>query len=309
MRNGRLFFGVVLAAIFLAGCQTPKPTVIRETTTPVEDPSTYAARLLREKPVILDVRSEIDFGMSHVPGSVNVRWEDLNSVAAQEKGLLEGDRFALARRFALWGVDPQTTVLILGHGPEGRGEEGRVGWALKVLGVPKVETASIRLFTPQNPRDGEVRPANKPVWKPETKNELEIKPEEFKRLAFQGWTPPSKARRKALQGAAHLDFPPARVILDVSHPNERDVGSIEDMKSAWKVIRSSWRKFYDEHGRGSCALGLAELTQAGVTAQHEILIVDGDGVGAAAVGFVLESCRFGKPRVLSSGLRGLGSSK
>lgn len=308
MRVCRWFPGAVVL-FFLAACQTPKPTLIRETSAPVEDPATYAARLLAEKPVILDVRSDIDFGMSHVPGSVNVHWEDLNSVSTKEKGLLETDRFALARRFALWGVDPRTTVLILGLGPEGRGEEGRVGWALKILGVPKVETASIRLFTPQNPRDGETRPANKPVWKPETKNDLEIKPDEFKRLAFQGWTPPTKARRQALQGASHLWVPPARIILDVSHPNERDVKSIEDMKPAWKVVRSSWRKFYDEHGRGSCTQAVAELSKESITAQHEILVVDGDGVGAAAVGFVLDSCRFGKPRVLSSGLRGLGRLK
>lgn len=285
----------------LVGCQT-KPTQVKLSSSPVEDAKSFAARILETKPAILDVRSDIDFGMSHVPGSVNVRWQDLNQNSGPRAGALDQDRHALARRFALWGVDPKTPVLVVGMGPEGRGEEGRVAWALRLLGVESIETASVRIFRQQNPRPEDGRPENKAFWKPESRNELEISKTEFEKLAKEPDRPVTKARAGALGGAAHLGSPTFRVILDVSHPNERRVRSVEDLKPHWPVIRSSWRAFYDEHGRGSCSQAVAELSKHSVGAQHEILIVDTDGVGAAATGFVLASCRFGKPRVLSTGL-------
>lgn len=275
---------LISVLIFVSGCQQ-KPTTVRETTAPaaVEDPASFAARILNERPIILDVQSPIDFGLSHVPGAINARWEDFTLPGPRKTGALDPDRFAVARRLALWGINPETTVVVVGMGPEGLGEEGRVGWMLRLLGVKKVETGSIRLFRGQIPRENEGRPADKTIWKPVSRDQLEFSAGEFRKLLAE----------KNVTGN--------RWVLDVRHFNELKKDALG---FTGQVVRGSWRDFYDQVGRGKCSV-VDQLVAKGVSAQSEIIIVGEDGVGAAAAGFVLDSCGFGKPRVLSTGLKGL----
>jgi thiosulfate/3-mercaptopyruvate sulfurtransferase len=313
-RLGNLAAFAILAC-FATACQILPPTVARDTTVgphptealAAEAPAAFASRIISKDPVILDVRSPLDFGVSHVPGSINTRWEDFRSPAISSNAL-DPDRFGLARRLALWGIDPEQPVLVLGLGFEGLGEEGRVAWSLRLLGVKDVETATIRLFASQIPREGESRPANKAIWKPKTKERLEISSAEFQNTAFEDPLPrvSSRARAKALQGApiGRLQGEAKHILLDVRHSNEKGDRSISAMKPRGRLVETSWRNFFDEHGRGNCA-GVQILTENQVTADQEILIMDEDGVAAAAVAFVLDSCGFGKPRALSAGLRSM----
>ncbi|MBX2986878.1 MAG: hypothetical protein KF802_03185 [Bdellovibrionaceae bacterium] len=305
----------LIPALLLTGlvaCQM-QPTRVRETPQPVppggqEDAATFVTRVLAQKPVILDVQAPMDYGISHVPGAINTRWEDF-SPSGGKSHALDPDHFALARRLALWGLDPGTPVLVVGMGPEGRGEEGRMAWMLRFLGVKQVETGSIRLFRGQIPREDESRPENKPSWKPATRDELEIAPAEFFKRALSKTriAVPTKARAQALQGGgAPVNPEPARVILDVRHPAEQKVKPLSVLAPQWPVVIFPWRGLYDEFGRVRCA-GTQDLAKQGVREGQEILVVDEDGVAAAAVGFALDVCGFGKPRVLSTGLRGLGS--
>src|SRR5690349_21817188 len=127
-----------IAVLIFGGCQV-KPTKV-VTQEPVMSEGQFAESLMKDKPVLLDVRPAFEFNLAHVPGAINVRWEDFSQSNPQSRGLLDNDLFSLARRLSLVGIDPDTKVIVLGKGPQGTGEEGRVAWTLKVLGVKDVYT-------------------------------------------------------------------------------------------------------------------------------------------------------------------------
>lgn len=298
----------------LVGCQAPGPTQIRESGSPVpldDSPKSWAARVLNENPVILDARSPLDYNASHVPGALNAIWTDFTQVQSERRGLLMDDYRALTRRLALWGIHPGSSVLVLGNGREGQGEEGRIAWMLRFLGVRKVMTGSVRHFRMQNPR-GPERPRNASYWNPRFEDGLALSLGEFQNLTMsrQGGKVVTKARAAAL--SLHVaPMPPVRerkaVILDV-RSMQPESSRAEDWRRKILIPMHSmdWRFFFDEAGRPDRAV-VAQLEALGVTREHEIYIVSEQGVESGAAAFALDQLRFGKPRNFVGGLKWLRS--
>ena len=107
--TARAKFYLALAFV-LSACQIKPTDVVNTTESSLQN---AAAAVLSKHPVILDSRSPLDFGVSHVPGAINVAWTDFTQPGAKQKGLLDSDEFALARRIALWGINPETPVLVI----------------------------------------------------------------------------------------------------------------------------------------------------------------------------------------------------
>ena len=102
-----------MALIFgLFACQQ-KPTQMM-TQKKVMPKDLSAAALVSDETVILDVRNPFEFNANHIPGSINVQWSDFTERSPEVRGVLESDLFGIARRLALWGIDPQTSVLVVG---------------------------------------------------------------------------------------------------------------------------------------------------------------------------------------------------
>lgn len=309
MKNTLVFLLLSSASSFLISCQQA-PTKIRETVASPDEPAS-AESILAARPVILDVRRPLDYGVSHVPGAINVRWEDFQPAGARKRGLVDPDSFGLARRLALWGIEPERPVLVIGDGLQGHGEEAWVGWLLRTLGVKTVTLGTPRTFRGQLPRD-QGTPENKPVWKPEVRTELLATPDEggaFLRgpsVANQPWT---RARSKALQ-VAPRPFEPLvrRVVLDVRSIDERTKLPLKTSGWSGPVAEIAWTDFF--------TLAMApnpsvpeKLTAAGLGPTDEILVVSEEGLESAGVTYALDLLKFGKPRNLTGGLRGLGVKK
>src|SRR5690606_23898321 len=125
----------------------------------------HLQKFLEKKPVLLDAREPLDFSVSHAPGAISVNWRDFSKTGGTEQGWLLDDEFSMARRLSLWGIDPDTPVLVLGYGHDGKGEEGRIAWMLKYLGIKDVHIAHWRVIRATIPRESSP-PKNKPIWKP-----------------------------------------------------------------------------------------------------------------------------------------------
>lgn len=69
------------------------------------------------------------------------------------------------------GIAPDSKVLVLGRGIDGDGEEGRLAWTLRYLGVIKVGIANLEELRPQMQQADSAPPKEVPIWKPEL-NEL-----------------------------------------------------------------------------------------------------------------------------------------
>lgn len=298
--RGSLAGVFLLLGFAMAGCQKA-PTRTQSTDLAVVDPKTEAARILALEPVILDVRAPLDYGVSHVPGAVNVVWSDFSRPGARDVGVLDADHFALARRLALWGVTPDRPVLIVGFaGDRNGGEAARVAWMLRFLGVERVFIGSDQIYRGTIPR-GEVRPRNATTWIPQIRAELQISVPDFlaRAGAPQRTGVMTKARQQALGGLVVPVRPtPDRVIVDVREDDQREPLPTDYLHP--RVIRKSWRSFFLSDGRLRPGLK-REFLDLGVPESSELMVVGEDGLQGSAAAFALEEAGWQKVGAVSAG--------
>ncbi|UXR63251.1 rhodanese-like domain-containing protein [Bdellovibrio bacteriovorus] len=255
------------AVMMLSACQV-KPTKVT-----VEEPlmgeNITAEHLMKQNPVILDARPAFEFNLAHVPGSINVRWEDFSQQNPRARGLLQADLFALARRLSLVGVDPETPIVVLGKGAQGTGEEGRIAWTLKVLGVKSVYTLLHTSYREMNTNPNrEVPPVkNKPYWKPQVAEGLSVDVKVFKADVSQELRPV--------------------VVLDVRSSQEftlRNISTEKFVKAP--VINIEWREFFGEKGLPTKKIERL-LYEKNITKDNRILVLSNHGVRSGAVVYAL----------------------
>lgn len=274
----KLFSLALIFGLMFTGCQI-KPTKITNQE-PVMGEGQFADALMKEKPVILDVRPAFEFNLSHVPGAINVRWEDFSQQDPRSRGLLDNDLFAIARRLSLVGIDPDTKVVVLGKGPQGAGEEGRIAWTLKVLGVRDVYTLVHSSYRAMNPKEEPVV-QNKPYWKPQVQDGLMISYKEFKNLA-----------EKEDAGT---------VILDVRLPEEfklRNISMTKNVKAKLEYLE--WKDFFGEKGLPAKNVE-AKLNAKGITKDTKILVISNHGVRSGAATYALQYLGYKNVRNFAGG--------
>ncbi|MGL5243992.1 MAG: sulfurtransferase [Sarcina sp.] len=87
--------------------------------------------------VILDGRSKKDYEKGHIPGAINIAWQDLANVKGKAGDIGWGvalDKETLSRKLAELGIDENTTVITYAN-KDGWGEDGRLTWQLKNAGI------------------------------------------------------------------------------------------------------------------------------------------------------------------------------
>lgn len=299
------YFVLLLSLITLMSCQM-KPTKVTDQDAVVLKEGQRIQDLMKEQPVILDARSTFEFNLNHVPGSVNVRWEDFSQQDHNSRGLLEPDLFALARRLSLIGVDLDRPVLVLGQGSLGQAEEGRVAWTLKVLGVKRVYTANIKSLRSQAPRE-EPLIQNKPYWLPQVDESLWIDMKTFKDLVRNKHVPralPSRARKsvlgvaaqplpeKKILGADFREVYSKAVVLDVRGAQEFYIENLTQKKNvSVSVSQVDWKDFFNALGAPDAGV-LAKLQEKGISKENYIFVISKHGVRSGAVVYALRQLGF-----------------
>lgn len=273
-------FIILLSLLLFLGCQH-QPTKILNQEPAVANEGHSVESLMSGQPVILDVRPAFEFNLSHVPGAINVRWEDFSQSQPSSRGLLQSDLFSLARRLALIGVDPESKVLVLGKGRQGQGEEGRVAWTLKVLGVENVHTLLHTVYRERNPVREAPPVQNKPYWKPQVNEDLRI---DF--LTF---------KKRISDKNTNL------VVLDVRSPQEFALRNLSQMKSVRaKVLNVFWQDFYTDKDLPRRDV-TPVLEQQGLQKDSSIVVISNHGVRSASVVNALQALGFKNVRNFAGG--------
>lgn len=300
-------FLVLLISVLglLVSCQhVPTKIVSQE---PVIPETMTAEKIMASHPVILDVRSPFEFNLSHVPGSINVRWEDFSQQDTRYRGLLQTDLFAIARRLSLIGIDLDSKVVVLGKGRQGNGEEGRVAWTLQVLGIRDVYTLMHTSYRAINPKEIPAPIKNKPYWKPVVDESLMISIDNFKAYAFQELPPmkySSRARSKALGGLppGATDMPVASlfgmnfndakskvIILDVRSSQEFSLSNLSRSKEVKApLVNIEWREFFNDKDLPAKEVEKL-LSDKGITKDKIIMVLSNHGVRSGAVTYALRA--------------------
>ncbi|WP_374033327.1 sulfurtransferase [Bdellovibrio bacteriovorus] len=274
-------FVLIAALVVLSACQVkPTKVTVQE---PVMGENVTAEQLIKGQTVILDARPAFEFNLAHVPGSINVRWEDFSQQNPKSRGLLQNDLFAIARRLALVGVDPSTPVVVLGKGAQGAGEEGRVAWTLKVLGVKNVYTLVHTSYREMNANPNREAPPvqNKPYWKPEVAENLDTSFKVFKADVAQNEKPV--------------------IVLDVRSGQEFALRNLSTEKSVKApVVNLEWREFFDDKGLPSKKIERV-LYEKNISKDSRILVVSNHGVRSGAVVYALNYLGYKKATNFSGG--------
>lgn len=269
MKTAKLtnLFLFIILAVFFVGCQTP-PTKVYEQS-PAE---------LARTSIILDARPSFEYMSSHIPGSINVNWEDFSVPEKNRRGELKSDLSKEARRLALYGISPDSSVIVVGNGVAGEGAEGRLAWTLKYLGVKNVRAMPISRF-PIPMTAAESPPAkNADFWKPNYDESLLL------------------TRKNFL--AETKKIPRTALLLDVREEKEY---LRNDVIAALNI---PWKNFVNADGSANAAM-TTQLESLGHAKNKLIIVVSNTGVRSAYVTLLLRELGFQNATNFAGGYQSL----
>jgi thiosulfate/3-mercaptopyruvate sulfurtransferase len=282
------FFGLV-------ACQTFPPPATKAKETPELKHNAVAGDLplaIHEETILVDARSSFDFEMAHLPGAINLHWEDFTKNSPKKRGVLDEDLFSLTRRLARLGITPETPVVVVGYGREGHGEEGRMAWTLKYLGVKKVDFVAQSFFIVAMTRNATPPRENAPLWKPQVNAGLLVEREPFlKDLTVKSLHP---------DGPAILDVRPEKDFLrrEGDFKNAPDIGA----------INVPWTQFITTTGRPQTGIR-EQLSSVGITPNRPIYVISNFGVESALVTLALRDLGYTQVANYAGGYQDLLATK
>lgn len=307
----RIFFCLVL--MVLSAC-THEPTKVYQTLPLQTAQGSSAAQsaavsslghsivpiVVTEKTVILDARPAFDFTVSHINGALPVRPEDFTQREKSFLGLLEKDLFFHTRRLARMGITPDSSVVIVGRGTQGQGEEGRVAWTLKYLGVRDVRFASMSYFHRPLSSLEAPPPKSLPIWKPSADKTLLIEKKDLPTLIA--------LKKKQNEAVIFLDVreKSADFQFESIKNNSKVLRETKEQLNNMKLINISWKKFFDDRGLSLLPTELSSLMPMASRANAKIILISNQGVESGAVTMALRELGFDSAANYSGGFLELG---
>ncbi|MFN7728345.1 MAG: sulfurtransferase [Bdellovibrio sp.] len=276
----------VVLLLLGVGCQTTPTQTFETKDNFTKTPLHARATVLDEKTVIVDARAPFAFALSHPSRALSVQWADFTEKEAPFEGYLEQDLFFHARRLARMGIGPDSDVLILGSGRAGAGEEGRLAWTLRRMGLTKVRFAALDSIRASMTNEAQPPPAEVTIWKPVPDESLEIK------------------RADAMADIQKLKA--GVVVLDVRTEKEylQDADLFNRLNLMPKLINVPWVDFLSEQGTAHAQLE-ARLKSIGVEKSDLIYVIDDRGVKSAGATLILRELGFLRAANWTGGFREL----
>jgi thiosulfate/3-mercaptopyruvate sulfurtransferase len=274
------FLGVLIGLI---GCQTQPPTKSFDQQAVKEK----AGIVLTEKTVIIDARPPFEYSMAHLNGSMNMRWDEFTQRDVPYKGLLEVDLFFLSRRLARYGIAATTPVVVVGRGLQGDGEEGRLAWTLKVLGIQDVHFASLDSFSLSLTKDEAPPKPAAVIWKPIVDDSLRVDRNTFLNAAM------SKDAKRAQYAIIDVRSEAEYLGKDTRSPYANTAPDLG-------AINIPWNQFFNADDSVKVSMA-TQLEQVGIDKDKTIYVIDNLGVRSAAVCLALRDLGFSKSANFAGG--------
>lgn len=271
---------------------SPAPKLIAKTgvLSPIE---------IKPETVVLDTRAPFVFTLSHLPGSINMSWQEFTETNLKHKGLLVKDLFSKARRLARLGISPESHVVVIGDGKSGHGEEGRLAWTLKYLGVKNVEFVGKDYFDQARwigSHVVEAPRAAQPMWKPNLDSTLVVEISEIKKYIVKSKDLKPKDSSKVMEGEIGESngklSRPGPVIIDCRTAKDYFSGSGVSFSPQVRVVNIQWSEFVDDTGRPDPSIK-AKLSKIQITPDSRIIVLSDNGLESGAVVAALTELGFG----------------
>lgn len=271
----------VVIALGLTGCAT-KETVVKENPERrLESADPNSPLQVTEETVILDARPAFDYTTAHIPRSIPIQWSDFSERENAQRGVLQNDLFAIARRLARIGIQPTTKVVVVGQGLQGEGEEGRIAWMLAYLGIKDVRFADIKSFKGNLTTIAPDASKNAPIWKPELEESLNVTRAEVQYVINNQGTVKPVAFGQGGQPTLYR-------IIDVRSSKEymgkAGLGPVPNIEA----INIPWKEFFTPLMRPNQDIA-TQLQSVGILPEHRIIVLEEDGVSSAAVTMALRA--------------------
>jgi thiosulfate/3-mercaptopyruvate sulfurtransferase len=253
--------------------------------------------------VVVDARSSFDYSTAHIPHSVQMNWSDFTEPEEAQRGIMQNDLYAAARRIARSGIAPQTHVVVVGNGKAGEGEEGRVAWMLAYLGVTDVQFCTLDYLKPRLTNYVETDPPKAvQIWKPDPIEGLNVSREE---LLF------SINKLATHQPASYGGQSPTLYrIIDVRKASDylgRSGMGLKKYIPNIDAINIPWGEFFDSNLRPKADMA-DRLRAVDIQPSYRIIVLDEDGIASAAVTLALHAMGFSNAGNYSGGLKDLMSA-
>ncbi|MCB9024678.1 MAG: hypothetical protein H6625_00035 [Bdellovibrionaceae bacterium] len=261
--------------IFFVGCALQPTKVYESQQVDVEGliEASQKPLVLNDQSIVIDARNPFDYNLSHIPQAISIQWHEF-SRPGKHRGYLSDDLFKEARRLALKGISPETPIIVLGNGPKGSGEEGRLAWTLLYLGFKNVQFSAMNHFKilPMTNKENAPRP-NVPVWKPHFITSLLANVDEVKKVVSQ---PQSlKERVFLIDVRSEKEYFRRQADLDYEYP---DINA----------IHIPWTQFINKQGRPDFKI-IESLKDLGVLRHSRMIIISNQGLRSGAVTAALTS--------------------
>ena len=285
-----LYLGLFLN--LLAACETT-PTKVSETQSrelvqvmekaqkPIE---------IGEKTIVLDVRSSFDYGLNRVQKALHFPWENL--AESRQTGEVLRSTHQAAVRLSLLGITPLSSIVIVGNGPQGHGEEGRLAWTLLYLGLQDVQTATVATFQKTMTSRASPDVENVAPWPVRVRDELQIDKDEFLRWAH-------KPRERNEQHIFIID-----VRSEQEYLGHAEGGGTQSSNPGIDAINIDWTQFFTPQGRPNTRFR-GKLGALGIRSSDRIFVVSNHGVRSAAVTYALLSLGYSRAQNFTAGWGGL----
>lgn len=274
------FLGLIIL-LLMVGCQLT-PTKVYETQ-PVTEKS---GQEIPAGTIILDARPVFEYSLAHLNGAIPMRWEDFTQREEPFLGVLEVDQFFHARRLARLGIKQDSSVLVVGRGLQGEGEEGRLAWTLKVLGIKNVSFAHIDSFSLPLTKSEAPPRENVSMWKPIFDDSLVITREEF--------------LTSVIKAKGTFDPP---VVIDV-RTEAQYLGKDSNYYSLHApdigAVNIPWTEFLTREGRANTQIK-DRLQSVGINPNKKIICLDEKGVRSATVTLILRELGYSKATNFAGG--------
>lgn len=306
---------LAILVVLGVGCSTVPPATKITESKSVQTHLEEVRTKLSKNTVILDTRDAVDFYVSKVPGSILVEWKDFSVQFPGAEGVLDTDPLNITRRLALWGIGPESEVIVLGKvfdkdQPQ-EGKFGRIAWMLKEMGVVNVKTFNYEVFKREVFGLNEALPVNKDMWMPVVDVRSEIKFDEFQRLIypfnynFKFYTI-SKIDEKAGLRVGRFKNTKTHFIDVRSETEFKDV-SLKSLDAGFPLINIPWQQFYTPEGIVKFDFE-NNLKAKGIEKDDLIILISNHGVRSGAATFALREMGFTESRNFSGGYKYLESS-
>ncbi len=276
--------GFIIILLSLSACQThpPKKTKAKVTQNrealkklePLHDWSKTPITL-KENTIVLDVRSQFEYSLSHVDGAIHINVDEFNNLHGLKNK--SNNPVRLVRRLALKGINPDSHVIIYGKGSGGKGEEGRVAFALYSMGVKNVQFVSesrLNKWPWSNEKTAKIK--NAEPWEAQLEKRLFLNKQEFKKLMGKA------GEYTEHRGASHAEH--SIKIIDVRDEKEylgkSGLGLMVNTPD-FGAINISWKEFYRDDGRLRKSMKRS-LKGLGIKEDTHIILISEKGIRSAA---------------------------